>query len=91
MAVKALAPGTDNTSHARAPLEEARLAAVYRLGLRLGGAVEAPVLLLFAAGTFFLANTLSVALAIGLTEQKSPWVVWRATYFWSDGRGFAAR
>ena len=57
--------------------------AVYRLGLRLGGIVEAPVLLLLAAGTFFLTNTLSVALAIGLTEQKSPWAVWRATYFWS--------
>jgi len=57
--------------------------AVYQLGLRLGGLVEAPVLLLLAAGTFFLANTLSVALAIGLTEQKSPWAVWRATYFWS--------
>jgi putative nucleotidyltransferase with HDIG domain len=56
---------------------------VYQLGLRLGGLVEAPVLLLFAAGTFFLTNTLSVALAIGLTEQKSPWAVWRATYFWS--------
>ena len=39
--------------------------AVYRLGLRLGGIVEAPVLLLLAAGTFFLTNTLSVALAIG--------------------------
>jgi putative nucleotidyltransferase with HDIG domain len=57
--------------------------AMYRLGLRLGGLVEAPVLLLLAAGTFFLANTLSVALAIGLTEQKSSWTVWRATYFWS--------
>src|SRR5665213_902998 len=57
--------------------------AVYRTGLKFGGLVEAPVLLLLAAGTFFLANTFSVALAIGLTEQKSPWAVWRATYFWS--------
>jgi putative nucleotidyltransferase with HDIG domain len=57
--------------------------AVYQAGLKFGGLFEAPVLLLLAAGTFFFANTLSVALAIGLTEQKSPWVVWRATYFWS--------
>lgn len=57
--------------------------AVYHFGLGFGGLVEAPVLLLAAASTFFLANTLSVALAIGLTEQKSPWAVWRATYFWS--------
>jgi putative nucleotidyltransferase with HDIG domain len=57
--------------------------ATYQTGLKFGGLLEAPIVLLLAAGIFFLANTLSVALAIGLTEEKSPWVVWRVTYFWS--------
>jgi putative nucleotidyltransferase with HDIG domain len=57
--------------------------AVFHTGMRLGRWFEAPLLLLVAAGTFFLANTFSVALVIALTEGKSPWMVWRDSYFWS--------
>jgi putative nucleotidyltransferase with HDIG domain len=56
---------------------------VYHGGLRVGNWLEAPLLLLLAAGTFFLANTFSVALVIALTEGKSPWAVWHESYFWS--------
>ncbi len=44
---------------------------------------EHPLLLLGAAGVFFLANTFSVALVIALTEGKRVWSVWRDSYFWS--------
>lgn len=44
---------------------------------------ERPILMLIAAGAFFLANTLSVAIVIGLTEQKSIWGTWKQSYFWS--------
>ena len=57
--------------------------AAYHVGMRVGNWFEAPLLLLLAAGTFFLANTFSVALVIALTEGKSAWAVWRDSYFWS--------
>jgi putative nucleotidyltransferase with HDIG domain len=57
--------------------------AAYRMGMRVGPWFEAPLLLLLAAGTFFLANTFSVALVIALTEGKSAWAVWHDSYFWS--------
>ncbi len=44
---------------------------------------EHPLLLLGAAGVFFLANTFSVALVIALTEGKRVWSVWHDSYFWS--------
>ncbi len=56
---------------------------VYHYGLQFRQVLEPPVLILLAACTFFLANTLSVATAIGLVERKSPWGVWRSVYFWS--------
>lgn len=55
----------------------------YHEGLALTSWFEAPLLLLLAAGAFFLTNTLSVALIIALTENKSAWAVWRESYFWS--------
>ncbi len=55
----------------------------YHAGLRAGTWFESPILLLLAAGAFFLANTFSVALVIALTEGKSAWAVWRESYFWS--------
>jgi putative nucleotidyltransferase with HDIG domain len=55
----------------------------YHAGLRAGAWFESPILLLLAAGAFFLANTFSVALVIALTEGKSAWTVWRESYFWS--------
>jgi putative nucleotidyltransferase with HDIG domain len=45
--------------------------------------LEHPMLLLAAAGVFFLTNTFSVALVIALTEDKRVWPVWRNSYFWS--------
>jgi putative nucleotidyltransferase with HDIG domain len=56
---------------------------VYHAALRAGDWFEAPLVLLLAAGAFFLANTFSVALVIALTEGKSPWPVWRESYLWS--------
>jgi putative nucleotidyltransferase with HDIG domain len=35
------------------------------------------------AATYFLANTVSVAIVIALTERRSPWSVWRDSYLWS--------
>jgi len=55
----------------------------YHAGLRAGTWFESPILLLLAAGMFFLVNTFSVALVIALTEGKSPWAVWHESYFWS--------
>lgn len=46
-------------------------------------AVDQSVVTLLAAAAFFVANTFSIALVIGLTERKSPWLVWRDSYFWS--------
>jgi putative nucleotidyltransferase with HDIG domain len=38
---------------------------------------------LLTATTYFLANTLFVAVVIALTEHKGIWRVWRDSYFWS--------
>jgi putative nucleotidyltransferase with HDIG domain len=46
-------------------------------------ALERPMMLLVAAGVFFFTNTFSIALVIGLTEDKRVWTVWRDSYFWS--------
>ncbi len=46
-------------------------------------AVEQSLMLLVAAGVFFLINTFSVSLVIALTEGKRAWNVWREAYFWS--------
>lgn len=46
-------------------------------------ALEAPTMLLLAAATYFVINTFSIAIAIGLTEGKPVWAVWRDSYFWS--------
>jgi putative nucleotidyltransferase with HDIG domain len=46
-------------------------------------ALEQPMMLLLAAGVFFLTNTFSIALVIALTENKNVWAVWRDSYFWS--------
>jgi putative nucleotidyltransferase with HDIG domain len=46
-------------------------------------AVEQSLMLLVAAGVFFLINTFSVSLVIALTESKRAWNVWREAYFWS--------
>lgn len=45
--------------------------------------VPIPVRLAIAAGTFFVGNTLTVAIIVGLTENKSIVETWRTCYFWS--------
>jgi putative nucleotidyltransferase with HDIG domain len=52
--------------------------------------LEHPMLLLAAAGVFFLTNTFSIALVIALTEDKRIWSVWQDTYFWSFPNYLAA-
>jgi diguanylate cyclase (GGDEF)-like protein/putative nucleotidyltransferase with HDIG domain len=42
-----------------------------------------PLLLVVAACTYFLTNTVPVALVIALTEEKPLRGIWAATYFWS--------
>jgi putative nucleotidyltransferase with HDIG domain len=44
---------------------------------------EAPLTLLLGATTFFVTNTFSIAIVIGLTEAKNVWTVWREGYFWT--------
>jgi putative nucleotidyltransferase with HDIG domain len=56
--------------------------AAYRAGLRIGRWFEPPALLL-AAGTFFFANTFSVAMVIALTRGTRAWSLWRQSYCWS--------
>ncbi len=61
-------------------------AAAYMVAHALGGAglpVQMPLMLLVAAGVFFLTNTGSIAIVIGLTEGRSPWEVWQESYMWS--------
>jgi diguanylate cyclase (GGDEF)-like protein/putative nucleotidyltransferase with HDIG domain len=41
------------------------------------------LLLAISATIYFLINTLSVAIIVGLTEAKSPLRIWRECYFWS--------
>lgn len=38
---------------------------------------------MLSAATFFVANTLLVAIVIALTEEKNVWHVWRDSYFWT--------
>lgn len=47
------------------------------------GLVEKPIALAFASVAFFVANTLFIAGAIGFTESKPVWPLWREGYFWS--------
>jgi putative nucleotidyltransferase with HDIG domain len=56
---------------------------VYHARFFDGGTLEAPLKLLLAASTFFVMNTLSIAIVIALTEGKHAWKLWRETYFWS--------
>ena len=56
---------------------------VYHAPWLQNASLEAPLRLLLAAGVFFVANTLSVAGAIAVTEGKNAWTVWRESYFWS--------
>lgn len=42
-----------------------------------------PVRLAAAAATFFVGNTLTVAIIVGLTEKKSIGQTWKTYYFWS--------
>ena len=42
-----------------------------------------PARLAAAAATFFVGNTLTVAIIVGLTERKSVVETWRTYYFWS--------
>ena len=39
--------------------------------------------LILSAAAFFVANTLSIAIVIALTEDKNVWQVWRDSYFWT--------
>jgi putative nucleotidyltransferase with HDIG domain len=55
----------------------------YHSRLLTSHVLEEPTMLVLAAGTFFVTNTLSVATVIGLTAGKRPWKVWRESYFWS--------
>ena len=56
---------------------------VYHARFFEGGTLEAPLRLLLAAATFFVMNTLSIAIVIALTERKHAWKLWRESYFWS--------
>jgi putative nucleotidyltransferase with HDIG domain len=38
---------------------------------------------LLTAAVFFAADTIPVALVIGLTENRNAWVLWRDSFFWS--------
>ncbi len=55
----------------------------YHIQLARLHALEQPMMLLVAAGVFFFTNTFSIALVIGLTEDKRAWTVWRDHYLWS--------
>ncbi|MCU1337832.1 MAG: diguanylate cyclase and metal dependent phosphohydrolase [Bryobacterales bacterium] len=56
---------------------------VYHSSLLSSGSLEQPTRLMLASGTFFVTNTLSVALVIAWTERKRVWAVWRDSYFWT--------
>ena len=57
--------------------------AVYHALMSAGLGLEQPLLLAAASGTYFLANTGTVAGVVGLTEGKQPLRVWQSCYFWS--------
>ncbi|HLX42470.1 MAG TPA: HD domain-containing phosphohydrolase [Bryobacteraceae bacterium] len=46
-------------------------------------ALDAPMMLLLGASTFFVTNTFSIAVVIAVTESKNAWTVWREAYFWT--------
>ena len=56
---------------------------VYHASFLRSRALEAPTMLMLAAAAYFVINTFSIAIAIGLTEGKQVWTVWRDSYFWS--------
>ncbi len=57
--------------------------AAYHSTLLPSRSLDQPLMLLLAAGVFFLTNTFSVAFVIALTENRPAWPVWRDSYFWS--------
>jgi putative nucleotidyltransferase with HDIG domain len=59
------------------------IAACYAVCHALARWLEAPTMLLLGAATFFVTNTFSIAIVIGLTESKDVWTVWREGYFWT--------
>jgi diguanylate cyclase (GGDEF)-like protein/putative nucleotidyltransferase with HDIG domain len=42
-----------------------------------------PIMLIFAASSYFVCNTFPVACIISLTERKSLYRIWKDCYFWS--------
>ena len=56
---------------------------MYRLTLLHVQPGTTPVPLVVAASTYFVANTVPVALVIALTEHKSPRKIWSECYFWA--------
>jgi putative nucleotidyltransferase with HDIG domain len=56
---------------------------VYHAPQLAARSVPMPAMLLLAAATFFVTNTLSVSGALALTGTRAIWDVWRETYFWS--------
>jgi diguanylate cyclase (GGDEF)-like protein/putative nucleotidyltransferase with HDIG domain len=56
---------------------------MYRLTLFHVQPGTTPVPLVVAASTYFVANTVPVALVIALTEHKSPRKIWSECYFWA--------
>jgi putative nucleotidyltransferase with HDIG domain len=56
---------------------------VYHWALLDRVSLEAAPRLLAASAAYFAANTLSVAVVISLTENRSLWATWRGSYFWS--------
>jgi len=55
----------------------------YQSGLVIFSSLGIPVRLGLAAIVFFVINTATVAIVIGLTEGRSPRQVWTESYFWS--------
>jgi diguanylate cyclase (GGDEF)-like protein/putative nucleotidyltransferase with HDIG domain len=56
--------------------------ATYHLGLLNNPAVGVIGRLMLASIVLFLTNTGAVAVVIGLTENKSPYALWKECYFW---------
>ena len=48
-----------------------------------GVGISLPFQLLCATGAYFAANTIPIAVAIALTEQRSLYTVWLECYFWA--------
>src|SRR5580700_5188545 len=56
---------------------------LYHAPFLQSGTLEVPLRLLLAAATFFVTNTLSIAVVIALTEGRRSSNVWRESYLWS--------